>query len=340
MRPRVLSYPPVHAYVDRLRDVVELVHGDQSWPRLPDLYSPAWIRRHGHDWDVVHLHFTWEQYPVSRLGEVLDAHRDGGTPVVWTAHDLRNPHTHDRERDRDYLDLLADRADEVVTLTSGAAGELRDGFGRQATVVPHGPLVPPAEAASLRAGRQPNARLEVLLLAKSLRANLDWRTPMEVVGELTREGLPLRLAVHLHPDAPARDQVLELGAMQGIDVRIAPRLDTRDLWRRIAASDVLLLPYRWGTHSGLLELATDLGTMAIVSDVGHLAEQAPCRVVASGQDGIDGEELGAALRRLVTEGRTSPVPLGDRRNSLQRFRTAHVDLYSRLRHSEGTAVAR
>lgn len=122
-------------------------------PAPRPLYDPAWVATHSHDWDLVHLHFTWEQYPVGVLTAVLDAHRRAGRPILWTTHDLRNPHTADSSADELYLRLLADRADAVVTLTPGAATEVRRRFGRHATVTPHGPLVPTAEATRWRQRR-------------------------------------------------------------------------------------------------------------------------------------------------------------------------------------------
>ena len=81
---RVLSHPPRHPYVDRLGEVVDLVHRHAAMPRLEDFHRPSWIRAHAEDWDLVHLHFGHEQYSVARIVEVVRTHQDLGTPVVPT----------------------------------------------------------------------------------------------------------------------------------------------------------------------------------------------------------------------------------------------------------------
>lgn len=342
--PRVLSYPPVHDYVDRLHDVAAvLVHRDQPWPRLANLYDPSWVEAHAGDWDVVHFHFTWEQYPPETMADVLTAHRRSGAPVVWTAHDLRNPQLPDDGSETEYLELLAEAAAVVVALTPGAAAQVAECFGRIARVVPHGPLVPPDVAAGLRrAHARSGSTLRLFLLAKDLRANLDWRTPLEVVRELTADGGgAVHLDVHLHPDAVDRAEIEAFGEMSSVSVRTGARLTTPQLWKRIAATDVLLLPYRWGTHSGLLELAADVGTQPLVTDVGFLAQQAPCHVVGTRSGAVDAEELGAVLRRLAAgDGSLDPVPTALREGDLAAFHRAHASLYEELVSARGTAVGR
>lgn len=342
--PRVLSYPPVHDYVDRLDGVAaRLVHRDQPWPRLPDLYDPDWVAAHAGGWDIAHFHFTWEQYRHETLAAVLETHAAHGIPIVWTAHDLRNPHTSDVSHDAQYLDLLAKHADVVVTLTAGAAAAIEQRFGRHAEVIPHGPLVPPDEAARQRQrwNRPRGEVLRLFLLAKSLRANVDWQTPMEVVPALADEGIGVELTVYLHEDAPDRDTVTRMADASGIKLETGPRLPEQQLWERIGSSDALLLPYRWGTHSGLMELATDLGTEPVAGHVGFLNEQAPAHLVRVAEHKLDPDHLALVLRELAHgRRRLDPVPIELRRRTLAEFRSAHTGLYARLSSSAGTAVER
>ncbi|MBW3619131.1 MAG: hypothetical protein KY461_02710 [Actinobacteria bacterium] len=339
--PRVLSYPPVHDYVDRLHGTAAtLVHRDEPWPLLPHLYDPDWIRARATDWDVAHFHFTWEQYPPQTFGEVLAAHRAAGTPVVWTAHDLRNPHVPDASSDDPYLRALAATASQVLTLTPGAAAEVTGRFGVSPQIVPHGPLLAPADAAPLRRPPVRSGPLRALLLAKSLRANLDWRTPLETVAGMDTDP-PVELDVHLHPDAPDRGAVQAFDGQGRVRVTVGDRLSAPELWRRIADADVLLLPYRWGTHSGLLELATDLGTPVVVTDVGYLSQQAPCHVVRTRDGDVDPDRLRTVLTELASGQRAHDVvPASLRERVLAEFHRAHAALYARLASSRGTAVAR
>lgn len=337
MTVRVLSYPPVHDYVDRLHPTsAELVHREEPWPELPGFYDPGWLRRHRDDWEVAHLHFTWEQYPPQRVEEVLRTHRQAGTPVVWTAHDLRNPHTLSAERDQPFLELLATYAHRVITLTDGAAGEIARRFGRTAHVIPHGPLF---SGPASRRWRQERSRVlgdrdgttRLLLHLRSVRSNVDWRTPMDVVAELHREGVRVQLDVLVLEDAPRIDDVRATGTARGVDVQSHARLSFEELTRRMIAADALLLPYLWGTHSGMLELATDLGIPVIAGRVGYLDEQAPVLTVPVTSEGLDAGVLAEHVRRIVAGQRPPVVAVGTRERTLLRFRREHAALYRRPR---------
>lgn len=342
---RVLSHPPRHDYVDGLDGAAAtLVHRDEPWPRLPHFHDPAWLDRHADDWDLAHFHFGWEQYPTRIFQRVLEQHVAHGTPVVWTAHDLRNPHTRDAAHDVAHLDALARHATRVVTLTPGAAARIADRWGRIATVVAHPPILPVDRIAAWRRHRASTARvgrpLRLFLLAKSLRSNLDWRTPMEVVGAWDPSDPPVHLDVHLHADAADRAAVQRAAAGGHVSLTIGPRLDRRTLATRIAAADVLLLPYAWGTHSGLLEFATDLGVPVVATDVGHYDDQAPCRLVPVRHGRVDPDELRSVVCSIAEDGSPPAVPVVQRVAARDRFLTAHAEVYaSALRDVAGAGTA-
>lgn len=328
--PRVLSYPPRHPYVDRLEErAATLVHRDQPWPALPDLYDPAWVSAHADGWDLAHLHFTWEQYPEEQVAAVLAAHTDAGVPIVWTAHDLDNPHTGERTTDDGYLRLLARSATTVTTLTPGAAAEVERRFARPAEVIGHGPLVDLDEATQLRRTERRDGPLRVLLHAKSLRANVDVDGAIAAADRARSDGTELVLTVSLH-DEPATRAALHDPRGPGIELDWHAPWDHDELCRQVARADVLLLPYRWGTHSGLAELACDVGTAVVATTVGHLHEQVPTAEVGGSRDGVDVAGLAAALAELARTGPPPPAPLADRRAALDRFVAGHRSRYRAL----------
>ena len=51
------------------------------------------------------------------------------------------------------------------------------------------------------------------------------------------------------------------------------RLSDEQLGGHLAGLDVLVLAYRWSTHSGFVEACADLGTTVLAPRTGHLAEQ-------------------------------------------------------------------
>jgi hypothetical protein len=107
-------------------------------------------------------------------------------------------------------------------------------------------------------------------------------------------------------EAYARSLAEQAGGVQRTTVidRFLPD-EEFDLW--VAAADWVVLPYRRSWSSGVLARAHALGTPAILSDVGGLAEQAGDRDVVVGDD----DELARALKEAVagdsTERRASPA---------------------------------
>lgn len=340
--PQVLSYPPRHDYVDRLHArVAWLVHRDQPWPELPDFYDHEWLRAHAARWDVAHFHFGWEQYPSQRLARVLATLNELQIPVVWTAHDLHNPHLTHRHSDEPHRRLLAAYADAVVTLTDGAADELHARFGRRAQVVAHGPLLSPSEIQRHRPARRtapitPERPLRTMLLAKSLRANLQWRACLEAVAGMPA-AMPVRLDVHLHATAPERGEVERAATDSHVRLTVRARLTRPGLLARLSQADVLVLPYAWGTHSGLLELATDLGLQVVATDVGHFGEQVPCHLVSTSRFRLDPAALRATPNKLTDQAHhLAPVTPQHRHDALGQLLAGHAALYATV----GTAVSR
>jgi beta-1,4-mannosyltransferase len=330
---RVLSYPPRHPYVDRLDGAAAtLVHRDEQWPLLPSFYDPEWVAAHASGWDLAHLHFTWEQHPLDQVEAVLEAHQAAGRPVVWTVHDLRNPHTSTQREDDAYLAVLAARADAVTTLTPGAASDVSRRFARDAVVLPHGPLLEHHDAARYRERPRPEGPTRVLLHARSLRRNLDVAAVLDAAARAVACGVEVQLVVSVHDDASVRRAVERLlgDHRSGIEVvRHAPWTHP-ELCAAIADADALVLPYRWGTHSGLVELAADVGTPVIAAAVGFLAEQLPVRSVAAPGGELDVGQLADALRDAAAGDLPAPPSLAERDAARERFLAGHRDLYASL----------
>lgn len=303
---RVRMIPAAHAYVQSLlppgprpgRQVEHLTDppvpgapSGQWWPH-PAL-EPDWVRAHAGEQDVLHTHFGLEGRTTGQLRAWLDTLADIGLPLVHTVHDLVNPHLLDQTRHLEQLELLVRRADGLLTLTEGAAGEVERRFGRRPLVVPHPhvvplPLVGRARPARIAADGAHDDRvaLRVGLHLKSLRPNM---APMRVLPPLleaveTLAGeVTLEVRAHpdvLDPDAARHDPALArlLAGLRadppaGVTVVVAPRLSDEQLWGYLGGLDVSVLPYAWGTHSGWVEACRDLGTWALAPRVGHLAEQ-------------------------------------------------------------------
>ena len=101
------------------------------------MLEPGWVDSHADEFDLMHVHFGFDAVSPAHLAEVAASLRRQGRPLVVTVHDLRNPHHLDRTLHDAQLGVLVDAADAVLTLTHGAAEEIRARWGREAVVVPH-----------------------------------------------------------------------------------------------------------------------------------------------------------------------------------------------------------
>lgn len=333
---RVVAVPAGHPYVAGVTAAEGLevlpdttppgAEPGRWWP--PVALDPAWVAAHAGDADLLHVHFGTESFAPEHLARTLAAAREAGWPVVLTVHDLEHPQLTDQAGYRAQLDVLVPGADALVTLTPGAAAEIRARWGRDALVVPHPRLLgelpaPPAvadpagaePAPAESAGAEPAGAAApgdervVGLHLKDLRPNVDapaaTRALLAAVADLRASGLPVRAEVRLHRavrDGAARDEVrARCAAADPASVRLVEhdRLDDDGLAAALAGLDACVLPYAHGTHSGWLELCWDLGVPVAAPAVGYYAEQHPDGSVATSGPVGDAAGLAGALRDLL-----------------------------------------
>lgn len=339
---RVASVPAGHPYVLHLDDpdrprvhrlpdpVVEGRPPGAWWPHAA--LEPGWVRDHADDFDVLHVHFGFEHRTPDQLRALVTAVRAAGRSLVVTVHDLRNPHEDDQQAHEERLAVLVGAADEVLTLTPGAAAVVRSMWGREAQVVPHPHVLPLAELGSVRAPRQ--RRSVVGLHLKSLRTNVDERAVRAVVTELA--DLDAVVRVHLHrevlpPDARRRtllDAVERAASRSVVELVRHDPWDDAELHRRLRGLDVLVLPYRHGTHSGMVELCADLGTAVVAPDVGFWHEQSSVTRYRTGPDGPVPGAVRAAVREALAAP-AAPAAAADRVAQRREVAAVHDAVYRR-----------
>jgi glycosyltransferase involved in cell wall biosynthesis len=307
----IASVPAGHSYVRALSVPGDGVHRlpdppvpgappTQWWP--PVMLEPSWVRAHAGTFDVLHVHFGFDDRTPAQLRALVEALRAVGTPLVVTVHDLRNPHHRDPEAHTAALDVLIPAADALLTLTAGAAEAIRARWGRLATVVPH-PHVVPIER--LGAARPVHDGHVVGLHAKSVRANADPVPVARALADVVAMLPDTRLRVDAHDDERGRAVA---AALPDLDVQVHRPFDDDELWDYLSDLDVSVLPYRFGTHSGWLEACHDLGTAVVAPDCGFYAEQAPCLLYGHDDTGLDVASLAAAVKSACS---TSPAPRTD-----------------------------
>lgn len=346
---RVASVPANHVYVRHLSPpegdrVTRLADprpcgapsgSQQWWP--PVMLDPGWVDEHADSFDVFHLHFGFDAQTPAALSELLAALRRNGKPLVYTVHDLVNPHHLDEGEHRAQLDVLVPGADRLITLTPGAAQEIAARWGRAATVLPHPHVVEPD---GLLRPRPRHETFTVGLHAKSIRPNMDPLPVVRVLADVLSELPGAVLRVDCHPDvddpqshwyAPGvLDELRGMSREGRLELSVHDYFDDDALWDYLIGLDVSVLPYRFGTHSGWLEACHDLGTTVVAPSCGFYAQQRPCLIYGHDRQGLDAASLRDAVRTAYQERptwRADPVERGAERFRIAR---AHETLYEEL----------
>lgn len=292
----MLPIPSAHAYPLRVRQV----DGDGAVTHLPDPPVPgaplgqwwpppaldaAWVREHADEVDVVHLHFGFDAATPADLEAWVDALREAAIPLVFTVHDLANPHFADQAEHLARLDVLVPAADAVTTLTEGAAAEIRRRWQRDAVVLPH-PHVAPLDVIGMPGDRPPvgaDHPFRVGLHLKSLRANVIAAPVVEAVLPGIADLPHAELVVHHHheladPAHPRHDAELH-ALLQAESAAGRLRVEEHEphsddeLWDYLRSLDVSVAAYAFGTHSGWVEACHDLGVTTLMPRTGYWVEQ-------------------------------------------------------------------
>lgn len=344
-RMRIAAVPAHHPYVRRVTcaeglDLLEdpPVPGAAPgvwWP--PVVLDPRWIARNAADLDVLHIHFGTESFGPGHLTACVDAAHAAGLPVVFTVHDLTHPQLSDQAPYLAQLDELVPRADALITLTAGAAAEIRDRWQREALVLPHPSILGDAATPAIGALSED---LRIGTHLKDLRPGTDGaatvRALLHAVTALRHEGHPAVAEIRMHP--AVRDE----GARADIRAALADhphallieqeRLPDGELYAALSGLDACVLPYRAGSHSGWLELCWDLGVPVAFPTVGHFGDQHPDGSTAAFDPG-DGTSLARALTELLTRSEAA------RPGSIGRAETADARRETRRRVDAETAAA-
>ncbi len=219
MVPVVASVPAGHVYVRHLADpdgkddVIRLKDlsprepaAEQPWwpPSMPD---STWVAGAQTSFDLMHIHFGFGARSLQDVRDLVEAPRHVGRPWVMTVHDLRNPHQLDAARHDAQLDVLVRAAAEVITLTAGAAEEIKTRWGRDAHVLPHPQVV---DGEWLALPRAPSDDFAVGVQAKSLRASTTVLVPDCGFDREQRPCLAYQRRENGTPDAPAIREVVVL----------------------------------------------------------------------------------------------------------------------------------
>lgn len=344
---RIASVPADHVYVRHLHadtgpdQVVRLADppaGPQGqwWP--PTMLEADWVRANSDRFDLMHIHFGFDARSPDQLQELVEALDAASKPLVFTVHDLRNPHHEGTELHDAQLEVLVPAARELITLTAGAAKEIRRRWGRRATVARHPHVF---ELDEVGVAREPSEGFLIGVHCKSLRACMDPEPIIRtIVGTLpSLPGARLRVDAHndiMDPSNPHYAESLatylrSAGEAGVLELRVHDYFSHDELRDYLRSLDLSVLPYRFGTHSGWAEGCHDLGTGVLVPAVGFYAEQLDCfQYRWSEFGGVDRRSLRHGLRcAQETKGHHPLISSAERRLQRRQLAEVHQRIYRR-----------
>ncbi|MCC3279374.1 glycosyltransferase [Arthrobacter sp. zg-Y40] len=312
------------------------------WP--PVMLDAGWIRENAGSFDLMHIHFGFDAITPEDLRAVTEELKAQGKPLVYTVHDLRNPHHLTPDAHNAQLDVLIRAADELITLTPGAAAEVEGRWGRAPHVLPHPHVVDLDELERRQARRlaeTPRNEFRVGVHLKSLRPNMMEGAVLPSLLDAV-EALPgAVLQVNGHPDilTPEGDKyrpelyrwLTEAADAGRLELQVRDYFDEPQLWDYLSGLDVSVLPYRFGTHSGWLEACTDLGTSVLAPSCGFYAQQRlSVTEFVHNEEGLDAQSLANALKQLHGNRPWPGLTREERTAERRRVAAAHEAIYRSL----------
>lgn len=223
-------------------------------------------------------------------------------PLVLTMHDPK-PHqgadANLRRRTRHglYIAQLRHRADAVIVHGQSLIGDAREVVGRRSVpidVVPHGPL---GQRVMLVPSKPPEPGRCLFFGRIELYKGLD--TYIAAINRLIGDGLSVRGVVAGRGPAlePWRSTLENSSHFELIDRFLSPEEAVREFQR----AEVVLLPYREATQSGVAAFAMGVGRPVVAFDVGAIRDS-----VEDGQTGVlvapgDLDAFVASAARLLSD---------------------------------------
>ena len=221
------------------------------------------------------LHAQWSRLPTLDR-RFLARVRRAGVPVVHTVHDVEPLYAGAGSRDAQER-LYAD-CEALIVHGEGNRRDLLDRFpsidAARVHVIPHGPLQHvglPADAdrEGARASLDIPPDAKVVLFFGTIKSYKGLDILVDAFREVHAAEPDAFLVIVGRPGGPADEPSDRSLARLGDAVRCHfGYIPTQDVWRHYLSADVVALPYRRITQSGVLFSAMANGVPVVVSDVG------------------------------------------------------------------------
>lgn len=253
----------------------------------PFKLSPRWLWTSRRDIDAIHLHWAEQLWDgrregsiraLAKLKAVLVLAGLLGIQRIWTVHNLEL-HENNGRADRWGQRTLARHGDLMIVHTEGTAERARRRLRPRAPIIVmyHGSYEgfypQPRPSADVRRALGLGSERPVLCCVGRLREYKGLDVACESLTELGDEvQLVIAGVPHRGFDMTAVERCAESSPNVTL---IARKLDDQEFVDLLSISDVVLLPYRQITGSGVLYAAWTMGCGVVASDLPYFREMVP-----------------------------------------------------------------
>ena len=286
MKIKVLSLPSRHPYMSKFHGGEIVFVNPNTNYFLKGRCIPEYIhKRHSpKSYHLVHFHFSFDRLSVKELEEILIYFKKIKKPVLWTCHSKENQRIKNYGNGQ-YQKLLFKYVDQIISPTYGCKKWIEDNLGkhkRKIAVIPLGYMASPKDVKKFKNKIKKDKNLFTYLIG-------DFRENKEVIqaiinflqcSDLTSAKLQLIFKpINIYSKQYGEGLDLEKQAFLNflhnprVSALSLPNIKNSLLIKSFLKSHAIILPYRWGTHSGQIELAKDCGCHAVASNVGFYREQ-------------------------------------------------------------------
>lgn len=293
-------------------------------------------------YDLVHIHFSFDMVPLPKLEKLLNYFKAIKKPIVWTLHSKESQRVKNLENGG-YQKLLFKYADKIISPTEGAKKWLEENLGihkNDVSVIPLGFIANPDEVRKL-SGEVVRSKDIFTFLVGEFRENKEFVqsiTNFLLCSELKHTKLQVifkPIEACLESNWGARKDLLafrEIIQNPRIIKISSPDIPNEVITRAFLKSHAIILPYKWGTHSGQIELAKDCGCHIVASNVGFYKEQWNRVRLYDVTDGKDEEFSKRFTKALIEVYREKPLsPAGhERKVEFEKIVLGHVKAYQEL----------
>ncbi len=212
---------------------------------------------------------------------------------------------------------------------------------RMAEMIPHPHVVPVEKMGRLAPFTQDPVRdgFKIGIHFESLRVNMFREEILSAAMRACRKARNLRIRVDLHHDvvdpmSSLYDPRLVAACLSAVADRssqvelfVHHLFSDLEFWIYLATLDAFMLPYRFGTHSGLIEACRDLATAAIVPSIGFYSEQSPQYVFpVSTQGECYHQGFEECLVKFAQRGPSRPVDANARAHERDRISERYAQI--------------